>query len=156
MKKVSRRTFLYSAGMMGGLMGGGGESIVNKINSYANPPIPIRPGVWSTYATVCRECPAGCGMHLRFRDGRVTKAEGNPVHPVNRGSLCGRGQSCVQGLYDPDRLQSPFHRETRSSALAAVGWDEAIARIGGPLGKNSSRTVLVSDIQTGSLAGLMK
>ena len=156
MKKVSRRTFLYSAGMMGGLMGGGGESIVNKINSYANPPIPIRPGVWSTYATVCRECPAGCGMHLRFRDGRVTKAEGNPMHPVNQGSLCSRGQSCVQGLYDPDRLQSPLHRAMRSSALAAVGWDEALERIGGLIGKRGARTVLVSDIQTGSLAGLMK
>jgi len=40
------------------------------------------------------------------RDGRVTKAEPNPDHPVNRGGLCARGQSAVQGLYDPDRLKT--------------------------------------------------
>jgi molybdopterin-containing oxidoreductase family iron-sulfur binding subunit len=156
MKKVSRRTFLYSAGMMGTALAGGGETIVNRLTSYANPPLPVRPGVWSTYATVCRECPAGCGLHLRFRDGRVTKAEGNPEHPVNKGCLCGRGQSCVQGLYDPDRLHGPSSRPTRSSAPAPVSWDDAFGRIGGILGKSAGRIVLIADVQTGSLAGLMR
>ena len=56
------------------------------------------PGVASWFATVCRECPAGCGVIARNRDGRVVKLEGNPDHPVNHGALCGRGQAALQNL----------------------------------------------------------
>ena len=69
-----------------------------------------RPGIWTMLATTCRECPAGCGMHVRTREGRVVKPEGNPDHPVSRGGLCPRGQSAPQGLYDPDRVRRPLFR----------------------------------------------
>ena len=59
------------------------------------------------YATTCRECPAGCGVLAKNREGRVIKLEGNPLHPVNRGALCMRGQAALQGLYNPDRLLAP-------------------------------------------------
>jgi anaerobic selenocysteine-containing dehydrogenase/Fe-S-cluster-containing dehydrogenase component len=59
------------------------------------------------YASTCRECPAGCGVLAKNREGRVIKLEGNPLHPVNRGSLCMRGQAALQGLYNPDRLKQP-------------------------------------------------
>jgi molybdopterin-containing oxidoreductase family iron-sulfur binding subunit len=155
MQKISRRRFLYSAGIMGTVMGGGGEEIVNRLTSYANPPLPVRPGMWSTYATVCRECPAGCGLHLRFCDGRVTKAEGNPLHPVNRGALCSRGQSSVQGVYDPDRLKSPSWRPSGSAGQVSISWDEAFGRLGGILGK-AAKVHVISDLQTGTLAAIMQ
>jgi Fe-S-cluster-containing dehydrogenase component/anaerobic selenocysteine-containing dehydrogenase len=47
-------------------------------------------------------------MHVRTREGRVVKPEGNPSHPVSRGGLCPRGQSAPQGLYDPDRVRRPL------------------------------------------------
>ncbi len=59
------------------------------------------------YATTCRECPAGCGVIAKNREGRVIKLEGNPLHPVNRGKLCARGQAALQGVYHPDRLLVP-------------------------------------------------
>jgi anaerobic selenocysteine-containing dehydrogenase/Fe-S-cluster-containing dehydrogenase component len=59
------------------------------------------------YASTCRECPAGCGVLAKNREGRVIKLEGNPLHPVNRGSLCMRGQAAVQAIYNPDRLTQP-------------------------------------------------
>ena len=59
------------------------------------------------YASTCRECPAGCGVLAKNREGRIIKLEGNGLHPVNRGALCVRGQAALQGLYNPDRLWIP-------------------------------------------------
>ncbi|MCP4744540.1 MAG: 4Fe-4S dicluster domain-containing protein [Desulfobacteraceae bacterium] len=65
-------------------------------------------GTVSWYASTCRECPAGCGVLAANREGRVIKLEGNPLHPVNKGKLCARGQAALQGLYNPDRLVRPL------------------------------------------------
>jgi len=62
------------------------------------------------YATTCRECSAGCGLIVRVVDGRAKKAGGNPLHPVNHGKLCARGQAVVQAEYHPDRLLGPHQR----------------------------------------------
>jgi anaerobic selenocysteine-containing dehydrogenase/Fe-S-cluster-containing dehydrogenase component len=79
--------------------------------SYVTERMHVRPGLWTIFATTCRECPAGCGLHVRTREGRVVKPEGNPNHPINQGGLCPRGQSAPQGLYDPDRLHQPLRRK---------------------------------------------
>ena len=111
MPKISRRSFLWVTGGSGiALATDQPRKLVNKLIPKVIPPEQIRPGSWELFATTCRECPAGCGMHLWHRDGRVTKAEGNPDHPVNRGGLCARGQSALQGLYDPDRVQQVLYR----------------------------------------------
>src|SRR6266705_605201 len=90
------------------------------------------PGVPAWCATVCRECPAGCGVIARNRDGRVVKLEGNPDHPVNHGALCIRGQAALQGAYHPDRFAGPQRRE--GGALRAIGWDDALKLAGDKLG----------------------
>src|SRR3990172_11259555 len=54
-------------------------------------------------ASVCLQCPAGCGILVRVVDGRAVKIEGNPKHPINLGRLCPKGQIGLQILYDPDR-----------------------------------------------------
>src|SRR5213076_803154 len=81
------------------------------------------PGVAAWFATVCRECPAGCGVIARNREGRVVKLEGNPDHPVNQGALCARGQAALQGLYHPDRFAGPLLRD--GGALKPASWDVA-------------------------------
>ncbi len=62
-------------------------------------------------ASVCLQCPAGCGILVRVVDGRAVKIEGNPKHPINLGRLCPKGQIGVQVLYDPDRIKEPYVRE---------------------------------------------
>lgn len=91
---------------------------------YVIPQEEIIPGRSVWYASVCRECPAGCGVTIRVREGRATKAEGNALHPVNRGSLCARGQASLQGLYNPDRLQTPLHK-TPAGSWERLSWDAA-------------------------------
>src|SRR5712691_6314438 len=118
----------------------------------------IVPGVASWFATVCRECPAGCGVLAKNRDGRIVKVEGNPDHPVNQGALCGRGQASVQALYHPDRFNGPQRRD--GDALKAVGWDEAIKtvsdRIGQARGAGKGKAVaVVTQLENGSLGTLL-
>src|SRR5436190_13400249 len=118
----------------------------------------IVPGVAAWFATVCRECPAGCGVIARNREGRIVKVEGNPEHPVNQGALCARGQSTLQALYHPDRFTGPQRRD--GSALRAVSWDDALKLAADKLGAARSTSkgrgiVLVSQLENGSLGVLM-
>jgi anaerobic selenocysteine-containing dehydrogenase/Fe-S-cluster-containing dehydrogenase component len=80
---------------------------VERLIPYVIPSEDIVPGVPTFYTSTCRECPAGCGILVETHEGRVTKVEGNPNHPVSRGTLCARGQASVQGLYHPDRIRGP-------------------------------------------------
>lgn len=112
------------------------------------------PGVASWFSTVCRECPAGCGVIARNREGRVVKLEGNPDHPVNRGALCVRGQAALQGAYHPDRFDGPRRRQ--GDALAPVSWDDAqavlVERLGALRAANRGGAVaVVTQLENGSL-----
>ena len=88
------------------------------------------PGVATWYASTCTECAAGCGVHVRTREGRAVKLEGNPEHPVNQGKLCSRGQAALQGLYNPGRIKAPMARKP-DGTFSEITWDDAIAPAGG-------------------------
>src|SRR4029077_17486475 len=97
----------------------------SKLIPYLVSPDQTVPGVSTYYATLCRECTAACGVIAETRDGRVIKLEGNPEHPLNQGALCARGQSALQGLYNPDRFRTPMIKSGGNWRVAT--WDEAIA-----------------------------
>ncbi|MGH9541677.1 MAG: hypothetical protein ACRD2H_07320, partial [Terriglobales bacterium] len=80
---------------------------VHYLVPYTNQPENLLPGVSEYYASTCRECAAGCGIIVKTRDGRPIKVEGNPLHPLNQGTVCARGQGVFLNLYDPDRLPGP-------------------------------------------------
>ncbi len=128
---VGRRTFLKVIGSAGPAIALTACAVPpEQILPYVVPPEDEVPGVATWYATVCRECPAGCGTLVRTREGRAVKVEGNPAHPVNRGGLCIRGQASLQGLYNPDRIPAPQRRRTTNAAagqsiLDTISWDEA-------------------------------
>lgn len=163
MSGIDRRSFFKIIATSGAAVAAGGcgpdadellGRVSQKLIPYVIPPDGIVPGVASYFATVCRECPAGCGLVAKNRDGRVIKLEGNPDHPVNAGALCIRGQAALQGLYHPDRYRGPLQ------AGKPVGWDEAEKQLAAKLaelvkGRQGSRIALVSGIETGSLGRLM-
>jgi anaerobic selenocysteine-containing dehydrogenase len=121
---LSRRTFLKVAGAAGVLASCSPPAGPQKLIPYLVPPEEIVPGVPLLYRTVCRECPAGCGVTARTREGRVVKLEGNPDDPIGRGALCARGQAALQGLYAPDRFKGPMRRAA-GGALESFSWDDA-------------------------------
>ncbi|MBI2357510.1 MAG: molybdopterin-dependent oxidoreductase, partial [Deltaproteobacteria bacterium] len=91
---------------------------------YLLPHEEIVPGHALWYASTCRECPAGCGLLVKTREGRAIKVEGNPQHPVNRGRLCARGQASLQGLYNPDRIREPLRKDP-AGRFQPIAWEEA-------------------------------
>lgn len=86
------------------------------------------PGIDYWKASTCGMCPAGCGIIVRTREHKANKIEGNPLHPVNRGALCARGQAGLEVLYNPDRIKGPLKRigERGEGKWQQISWDEAI------------------------------
>ena len=116
------------------------------------------PGVAAWFATVCRECPAGCGVLARNREGRVVKLEGNPEHPVNHGALCVRGQAALQGLYHPDRFAGPGVPEGRG--VRPIHWESARAQVSDRIAElrkaGQGRAIaIVTQLEHGSLGALL-
>ncbi len=132
-ERMSRRDFLKVAGAgiaaTAVLTGCGPDSRYVTRSPYRQMPEYTYNGLSTYYATTCRECPAGCGLVVRTMQGRALKVEGNPNHPVNLGKTCSRGQASVQGLYNPDRLQSPFKQQRGSGKPVEMTWDAALTTI---------------------------
>lgn len=60
--------------------------------------------------TSCLQCVAICGVIGYEEKGRITKIEGNPHCPNNRGMICAKGQAGLNQAYDPDRILYPLKR----------------------------------------------
>ncbi|HEU4700175.1 MAG TPA: molybdopterin-dependent oxidoreductase [Gemmatimonadales bacterium] len=111
------------------------------------------PGVPTYYASTCTGCAEACGLHVKVREGRAVKLEGNPEHPVNRGRLCSRGQAELQGLYNPGRLAGPMLRQ--GSEFKPVTWEQALARFAQEVQKAGNRIAVVSGAGRGTFSDLL-
>ncbi len=148
-----RRDFLKLVGLgVAGAAAGCAKPPADKLLPYLVAPESILPGVAYWYKSTCRECPAGCGVKVKAREGRAIKIEGDPDSPISRGGLCPRGQAALQGLYDPDRIQSPMVRE--GDAWKTITWDEAIALVSEKLGAASGSVVALTGFESGSQRAL--
>ena len=136
-EKISRRDFLKLASVGAAttavLTGCGPASRYVKREPYSKMPEYTYNGLSTYYATTCRECAAGCGLIVRTMQGRALKVEGNPNHPVNWGKTCARGQTTLEGLYNPHRVLGPI-KHKRGDALydadfqnvaSNLSWDDA-------------------------------
>jgi len=142
MPELDRREFLKLVGVgTGAVAASGCSDPVQKLVPYVVQPEEITPGIPVYYASTCRECPAGCGLHVKTREGRPIKLEGNPEHPVNRGALCVRGQSGIARTYHPDRHPGPLRRV--DGELRPIPWDEAVALLAEKIGAAPGGTYLL-------------
>lgn len=84
----------------------------------------------------CTYCSVGCGILMySLGDGSknaklsVIHVEGDPDHPVNRGTLCPKGASLLDIIHSPNRLLKPQYRAPGASDWSDISWDEALDRI---------------------------
>jgi molybdopterin-containing oxidoreductase family iron-sulfur binding subunit len=120
---MNRRTFLKIAGMGSISFAFGCNPPPKTLFSQVQAPDDMVVGNAAWYASTCRECPAGCGILAKNREARIVKIEGNPLHPINQGKLCIRGQAALQGLYNPDRLNTAMVKE--SGRWQSISFDRA-------------------------------
>ncbi len=105
--------------------------------------------------SVCQMCHSRCGVRAKVKEGILIKIDGNPYHPNNRdvdgnfqpdrlpystppetafrelGRMCLKGQSGIQTVYDPYRVQHPLKRvgARNSGQWETISWDQAFAEI---------------------------
>ena len=73
--------------------------------------------------------------------------EGDPDHPVNRGTLCPKGASLEQEIVNPRRLTKPQVRRPGGTDWQDISWDDAINEIGGLVKKSRDETFVTKDAQ---------
>lgn len=154
---MDRRKFLQALGALSSatlLSSCGSEKGQKTLISLLVPPEDgVLPGEARWIPTACTECPAGCGMQVRLREGRAVKLEGIPEHPIGRGGLCMRGQAGLWRLYHPERIRSPLLKGD-DGAFREIGWDEAMALVDDGLRASAAegrRSVYLSGRTTGTL-----
>ena len=140
--EATRRTFLKLMGAGAALAGAatipGCRQPDHKILPYSrNVPEEIVPGKSLFYATSMPLPGGGAeGLLIETQGGRPTKAEGNPLHAINRGKSSVWAQSSVLDLYDPDRLKGVQRRVTAAAGQTVAAEGDAPAGSAGNDGKS--------------------
>lgn len=77
------------------------------------------------------DCPDTCATLVTVQDGRATRIQGDPDHPVTAGFLCAKVNRYLERTYHADRLQYPLRRVGPKGAgeFVRVSWDEALSDI---------------------------
>ena len=148
-----------SLGALG--FGGSGEAIAASVRPFK-----------LTHATetrnTCTYCSVACGILIYSLGDRAKNAvsdiihiEGDPDHPVNRGTLCPKGSALLDIVHAPTRLQVPKYRAPGTSEFKEVTWDFALDRVARLMkddrdknfvAKNAQGTTVNRWITTGMLA----
>jgi formate dehydrogenase major subunit len=86
--------------------------------------------------SICPYCAVSCGVIIHTLGDRarnvkasVVHVEGDPDHPISRGSLCPKGITLKEDITHARRLTRPKVRRPGSDKWEEIGWDEAIAKI---------------------------
>src|ERR1700738_3297508 len=88
------------------------------------------------HAACPHDCPDACGVLITVEDGRATRIQGDPNHPVTRGFLCAKVTKYPDRVYSPDRGLYPIRRtkpkgqgKGDATDFARISWDEALNEI---------------------------
>jgi formate dehydrogenase major subunit len=86
--------------------------------------------------STCPYCSVSCGVIIHTLGDRAKNAsasvvhvEGDPDHPINRGTLCPKGITLKEDIQHAQRLTKPMVRRAGSEKWEDVSWDDAIAGI---------------------------
>ena len=86
--------------------------------------------------STCPYCAVSCGVIIHTLGDKAKNAtpavihvEGDPDHPINRGTLCPKGATLKEDISNPNRLLTPKVRRPGSDKWEEISWDQAISQI---------------------------
>ena len=104
--------------------------------------------------STCPYCSVSCGVIIytlgdkaKNVTAQVVHVEGDPDHPINRGTLCPKGSSLQQDILNPRRLTKPQVRRPGSDHWEDISWDAAIDEIGHRVKKTRDASFVDRDPQ---------
>jgi formate dehydrogenase major subunit len=104
--------------------------------------------------STCPYCSVSCGVIIHTLGDKaknvtpqVIHVEGDPDHPINRGTLCPKGSSLQQDILNDRRLLKPQVRRAGSDRWEDIAWDQAIDEVARHIKKTRDETFIATDAQ---------
>ena len=147
---ISRRTFFRT-----GLAGVAGLSV---LGFDTKPLLAQTQGLKISRTTetrsTCPYCSVSCGVIIHTIGDKaknvtpqVLHVEGDPDHPINRGTLCPKGASLEQDIINDRRILKPQVRRPGSDHWEDISWNQAIEEIAQWTKKTRDATFIEQDSQ---------
>lgn len=99
--------------------------------------------------STCPYCAVSCGVIIHTIGDKaknvvpaVVHVEGDPDHPISRGTLCPKGASLRNDINNPNRLTTPKVRRPGSDHWEDITWDAAIEQIARHVKDTRDRTLV--------------
>jgi formate dehydrogenase major subunit len=148
--EVSRRTFVKA-----GIIGGVGLSVfgfdLTPLHAQSQG---LKISRTTETRSTCPYCSVSCGVIIHTIGDKaknvtpqVVHVEGDPDHPINRGTLCPKGSSLQQDIVNERRLLKPQVRRPGSDHWEDISWDQAINEIARATKKTRDETFIEKDDQ---------
>jgi len=104
--------------------------------------------------STCPYCSVSCGVIIYTIGDRaknvtpqVVHVEGDPDHPINRGTLCPKGASLEQDILNDRRIVKPQVRRPGGTDWEDISWDDALNEIAAKVKKTRDETFIETDAQ---------
>ena len=147
---LSRRAFLQASIACGATLSAFGFD-VTPVHAQART---LKISRTSETRSICPYCSVSCGVIIHTLGDRAKNAvpqvvhvEGDPDHPINRGTLCPKGASLQQDIVNERRLRKPQVRRPGSDRWEDIGWDTAVDEIARWVKKTRDATFIEKDAQ---------
>src|SRR5205809_7915276 len=145
---ISRRVFLQSSIVGGAALSAFGFDVAPVLAQAKT----LKISRTSETRSTCPYCSVSCGVIIHTLGDRAKNAvaqvvhvEGDPDHPINRGTLCPKGASLQQDILNDRRLLKPEVRRPGSDRWEEIGWDQAIDEVAHWIKKTRDATFIEQD-----------
>src|SRR5882762_1796155 len=146
--EVSRRTFIKTTIIGGAGLSAFGFSLAPVYAQTQGLKIARTTETRST----CPYCSVSCGVILHTLGDKsknvtpqIVHVEGDPDHPINRGTLCPKGASLQQDIANPRRILKPQVRRPGSDHWEDIAWETAIDEIARKVKTTRDETFIDTD-----------
>ena len=145
---MQRRTFLKATAVGGGV----GVALGFDVSRAEAEMRELKIARTTETRSICPYCAVSCGVIIHTLGDKsknvkaaVVHVEGDPDHPISRGSLCPKGATLKDDITHKSRLVSPKVRRPGSDRWEDISWDDAIAQIARHIKDTRDRTFVAKN-----------